>query len=64
MIENAKIMRCGNCGGKDHKIYEVKKRNSIIVECNDCGNLSAIGVTQPKVEVLWVDGNDGILSVF
>ncbi len=62
MIEKLDLMKCGKCGGEDHKLFLSGKK--IIVECNGCKNLSSIEVSNPKLEINWVDGNEGILAVF
>ena len=63
MKENMKQMQCGSCGFTKVRIYTDLKEE-LIVECASCKNQSAITVPTPKIAFTWVDGNDGLHTVF
>jgi len=52
---------CGNCGETKHELYE--HAGDIITVCSDCQNESRITFTQPKLDIKWVDDNDGLLAL-
>lgn len=60
MIENAKKMGCGGCGGETFEIYQDDK--GLVAECCQCKSTSAIRVSLPKIEINWLNGN-GRLAV-
>lgn len=62
MIEDAKKMRCGACGGDTFRMY--KEPKGLISECLKCKSTSTIRVRAPEIEIDWGEQSDGILCVF
>lgn len=58
-----KPMRCGNCGGEDHKIFK-QDEDRLLVKCIKCNNQSYVVASKPTLKVEWVACNDGILAEF
>ena len=58
-------MRCGNCGYSKHELFETKNKD-IVVKCLYCKNKSRITViaVPSKVDVKWMKGSSGLLTVF
>lgn len=59
-----KKMRCGNCGESKHELWQCEHKDAIIVKCPGCKNKSEIKITLPELEIGWVEGSEGILTVF
>jgi len=58
-----KQYRCGHCGEKKHELFKLD--GDIIVQCCGCDNESKITLhSDVKLDIKWVDGNDGLLAVF
>lgn len=60
MIENAKKMGCGGCGGEHFEIYQDEK--GLIAECCQCKSRSTIRVSAPTIDIRWLEGG-GSLAV-
>lgn len=62
MKEDAKKMRCGNCGGRLFSISSLEN-GDLIVECSTCESTTEVTVTS-KISLEWGEGAKGILSTF
>jgi len=69
MIENAKRMGCGNCGGQTFAVYDTAGRGThfagkkLVVECLSCKSTSIITMSKPELLIEWGEDSDGILCV-
>ena len=63
---NMQKLRCGNCGGHKHTLWQLELKDAIIAKCVQCKNKSEIALTNeiPKLSINWVNGSDGILTVY
>jgi hypothetical protein len=55
-------LKCGGCGGEDHKLWKHHDRESIYVSCNTCESCSEICIPDPELHISWVDGSSGLLT--
>lgn len=60
MIENAKRMSCGHCGGQSFAIYTAA---NLVVECLKCHNTSVLVVATPTIEIEFGPSSEGRLCV-
>lgn len=60
MIENAKRMSCGHCGGQTFAIYTA---SNMVVECLKCHNTSVLVVATPTIEIEFGPSSEGRLCV-
>ena len=56
MEVDLKLLRCGECGNKDHELY-IRPNGEIIAQCIKCLSQSEIKVTEPKIIISNVSGN-------
>ena len=63
MLESAKLMRCGNCGGGEFNLYKSRDFKALLVaECSHCKSTSDIRAVT-KIDIDWGEGRQGILCV-
>lgn len=62
MVENAELMKCGNCGCDTIKLYQVK--DFLVAECTQCKSTSHIKTSYPSIVIDWGENSEGILGVF
>lgn len=62
MVEDAKLMRCGNCGCDTIKVYQAK--GFLVAECTQCKSTSHIKISHPSIVIGWGENSEGILCVF
>ncbi len=60
MIENAKRMLCGHCGGRTFAIYQAAH---LVVECLECHNTSLLVVATPTIDIEFGPDSEGRLCV-
>ena len=61
MVENAKKMGCGGCGGETFEVFQDAK--GLIVECCQCKSTSTIRVTTPTIDIQFGEKSEGRLAV-
>ena len=59
MLQDARKLSCGNCGGKDFSIYQAD--DEFACECQSCKSVSILRATTPKIVIDWGEGSEGIL---
>lgn len=59
MIENARKMMCGNCGGESFAMFELP--DGLAAECEQCRSTSVIRASRPKIEIGWGEKSEGVL---
>jgi hypothetical protein len=68
MVQDAKRMRCGNCGCGTMEVYckggERFYPSQLFIECQGCKSVTEVKLTLPKLVLDWGEGAEGILSVF
>jgi hypothetical protein len=69
MVQNAKQMRCGGCGGESFLVYRVRYDdeyrdvvNELFLECQGCKSINTYTATAPALQSTW-EGTGG-LAVF
>lgn len=60
MIENAKRMSCGHCGGQTFAVYSAA---SLVVECVQCHSTSVLVVATPTIDIEFGPNSEGRLCV-
>ena len=55
MENNLKQLKCGQCGTEKHLVYQ-RSNGEILLECIECGSISEIIITQPKIIIKNVAG--------
>lgn len=63
MVQNAKLMRCGNCGLGTMMVYKTDKEE-LIIECIGCQSTTKVVVSNPQLLLLWGENSKGILAIF
>lgn len=66
MIENARRLSCGNCGGKDFAVYDHTpddrhKPDELHIECLACESVTTVKPTRVRLSLGWGEKSDGIL---
>ncbi|CAN7794339.1 hypothetical protein LJR267_009477 [Paraburkholderia hospita] len=64
MMTGAKPMQCGGCGGADFRLFTADAEVRIVVECQQCKDVSYIQPSPAKLVIEWDDKSDGRLTVF
>jgi len=61
---------CGACGTNTfqilHRKYSVDDREFIqtmVVQCSHCKSRTHIGISTPKLELNWMEGSEGIITL-
>lgn len=66
MIENARRLGCGNCGGKNFAVYDLDPErrhepDEIHVECLKCKSTTVLKPTPVRLWFGWGEKSEGIL---
>jgi hypothetical protein len=62
MIENAKRYKCGGCGFDEYAIYGQEGNTlDLFAECLQCGSVSMITYTLPKIDIAWHGDSEGLM---
>jgi uncharacterized Zn finger protein len=62
MIEKAKRYHCGACGANEYALYAQEDNTiDLFVECLQCGSISMITYTLPKIDICWYKNSEGII---
>lgn len=62
MEAGLKDLKCGVCGEKNHELF-LRASGEIITECTKCKTRSLITLTQPKINIEFLEGK-GIICAF
>lgn len=47
-------MKCGGCGGEDHKVFtQTRGESDVILECNNCKSQTIIRASTPRLILDW-----------
>lgn len=55
METNIEQLKCGQCGGENHKVY-TRPNGELITECCNCKSQTEIVITQPKIILRNISG--------
>lgn len=63
MIAGARPMACGNCGHGLFRMFYTEPTVDVglMAECDKCKSVSTITASQPRVEIGWGEGAEGVL---
>ena len=65
MITNAKQYKCGGCGNDTYYIYGKEDNDQqIFSECKECGSVSIIEISKPKLIISWGENSHGLMTFF
>lgn len=59
---NPQLMSCGECGEDTHRVFQTDK--GYLIECLKCRSQTFLSVSIPKINLEWVEGSPGQLTVF
>jgi len=64
--EGIKKFKCGGCGGEDYKLYSDTHHQPtmILAECQQCKSMTEITITQPKIDLKFGEGSEGVMAIF